>query len=225
MALNHSPSIVTNGLILCLDAANSKSYIGSGTAWNDLSGNLNNGTLVNTPTYNNTGANSSFSFNGTNQYNSIASLNLQQNFTLEIWVKQNALNGFVIFGQGTLPRATSNGLHVWYISATTIRFGMYSNDTDFTVATSTGQWYHIVITYNHTTFLKQLYINGVAQTGTTQQTQIAYAGSGQFNIGRIYSDGGNYGNGSFSNAKAYNRILTNEEVLQNFNALKGRYGL
>jgi hypothetical protein len=51
MALSHSPSIITNGLVLCLDAANPKSYPGSGTTWNDLSGNGNNGTLRNSPSY------------------------------------------------------------------------------------------------------------------------------------------------------------------------------
>ena len=51
MALSHSPSIITQNLVLCLDAGNSKSYPGSGTTWTDLSGNGNNGTLRNSPTY------------------------------------------------------------------------------------------------------------------------------------------------------------------------------
>jgi hypothetical protein len=51
MSLIHSPRIVTDGLVLCLDAGNPKSYTGSGTTWTDLSGNGNNGTLTNSPTY------------------------------------------------------------------------------------------------------------------------------------------------------------------------------
>ena len=54
MGLAHSPKIVTNGLVLCLDAGNTKSYPGSGTAWTDLSGRGNNGTLTNGPTYSST---------------------------------------------------------------------------------------------------------------------------------------------------------------------------
>ena len=67
MALSHSPSIVTNGLVLCLDAANSKSYPGSGTTWTDLSGRGNNGTLVNGVGYN-SGNLGSLVFDGVDDY-------------------------------------------------------------------------------------------------------------------------------------------------------------
>ena len=52
MSLAHSPRIITDGLVLCLDAGNTKSYPGSGTTWTDLSGQGNNGTLVNGVGYN-----------------------------------------------------------------------------------------------------------------------------------------------------------------------------
>jgi len=66
MALAHSPKIVTNGLVLCLDAGNPKSYPGSGSSWVDVTGNGYNATLINSPTYD---SNVGFiSFNGTNQY-------------------------------------------------------------------------------------------------------------------------------------------------------------
>ena len=63
MALSHSPLIVTDGLVLCLDAANKKSYSGSGTTWTDRSGNGNNGTLVNGPTFD-SGNGGSIDFDG-----------------------------------------------------------------------------------------------------------------------------------------------------------------
>ena len=163
-------------------------------------------------------------FDGTNQTATITTLNLQQDFTLETWVNQNALNGFAMFGQGT--GAVSQGLHIWYTAAGTIRFGMYGNDTDFTVSTSTGVWYHMVFTYNNSSpYTKGFYLNAVAQSGTALQTQAAYTGTGIFRLGATYSSGGNYGSGYFQGAKAYNRILTADEVTTNYNALKGRYGL
>ena len=67
MALSHSPSIITDSLILCLDAANTKSYPGSGTVWTDLSGNGNNVTLTNGPTYSSVDGRS-IVFDGTNDY-------------------------------------------------------------------------------------------------------------------------------------------------------------
>ena len=129
-----------------------------------------------------------------------------------------------MFGQGT--GAVSQGLHIWYTAAGTIRFGMYGNDTDFTVSTSTGVWYHMVFTYNNSSpYTKGFYLNAVAQSGTAQQAQAAYTGTGIFRLGATYSSGGNYGSGYFQGAKAYNRILTADEVTTNYNALKGRYGL
>jgi hypothetical protein len=86
MALSHSPSIVTDGLVLCLDAGNPKSYPGSGTTWTDLSGNGNNGTLVNGVGY--SGDNlGSLSFDGVNDYynRALTASEIQQNY--------NALKG------------------------------------------------------------------------------------------------------------------------------------
>jgi hypothetical protein len=223
MAFFRGPNVVTNGLVLALDAANTKSYPGSGTTWNDLSGNNYSGSLINGPTFssNNGGC---IVFDGVNDHVSVSSLNLQQNFTLEGWFNQNVLNGFSMFGQGTT--ALNQGLHIWYVSNTSIRFGMFSNDTDFIVSTSTGNWYNMVFTYNNSSpYTKQMYINGVVRSGTQLQSQSAYAGSGILRLGATYSTGGNYGNGSYAGMKMYNRILSASEVLQNYNAQKSRFNL
>jgi len=217
------PNIVTSGLTLIIDSGYVPSYPTTATTWYDLSGNVNDGTLVNSPTFSSSN-NGYFTFNGTTQAATLTSLNLQQNFTLDGWFNPSVLNGFAMFGQGTL--SPNVGLHVWYTSNTVIRFGMFANDTDFTVSTSTGNWYNIVCTYsNSSPFTKQLYLNGVAQTGTTQQTQSAYTGTGTFRLGATYSSAGNYGSGSYAGMKMYNRILSATEVLQNYNALKTRFGL
>ena len=223
MAFNRGPKIVTQGLVLALDAASKNSYPGSGTVWTDLSGNNNNFTLNNSPTFS-TSNSGYFTFNGTDQTATLASLNLQQNFTLDGWFNPNVLNGFAMFGQGI--GGFNQGLHIWYISATSIRFGMYTNDTDFTVSTSIGNWYNIVVTYNHSSpYTKQMYINGVALSGNPQQSQGAYIGTGTFRLGATYGSGGNYGNGSYAGMKVYNRILSADEIAQNYNATKSRFNL
>jgi hypothetical protein len=225
MGVSGGPNIVRgSSLILELDAADRNSYPGSGTTWNDLSGNGNNFTLNNSPTFS-TANNGRFAFNGTNQDATLSSLNLQQNFTLDGWFNSNVLNGFGMFGQGPIG-FPNQGLHVWYVSDTSVRFGMYSNDTDFTVSTSIGNWYNMVFTYNNSNpFTKQMYLNGVALSGTPQQSQAAYAGSGTFRLGSTYGTGLNYGNGSFAGIKVYNRILSATEIKQNYDATKSRFGL
>jgi hypothetical protein len=223
MAFFRGPNVVTNGLVLALDAANPKSYVSGSTTWRDLSGNNYSGSLVNGPTFssNNGGC---IVFDGVNDHVSVSSLNLQQNFTLEGWFNQNVLNGFSMFGQGTT--ALNQGLHIWYVSNTSIRFGMFSNDTDFIVSTSTGNWYNMVFTYNNSSpYTKQMYINGVVRSGTQLQSQSAYAGSGILRLGATYSTGGNYGNGSYAGMKMYNRILSASEVLQNYTSTKSRFNL
>ena len=216
--------VVDTSLQLWLDSGQTASYPGSGTTWTDLSGQANTGTLNNSPTFTSAVGGGTFLFNGTNQTASVASLNLQQNFTLEAWVNQNVLNGFVIFGQGS-GAINNGGLHILYTSNTTIRFGFTANDTDFTVATSTGTWYHMIFTYNSSTFAKGFYLNAVVQSGTVVTGPGAYTGSGVFRLGASYSTGGTYGNGYFEGVKMYNRILTADEITSNFNALRGRFGI
>ena len=216
------PNIVTSGLTLIIDSGYLPSYPTTATTWYDLSGNVNDGTLVNNPTFSSSN-NGYFTFNGTTQAATLTSLNLQQNFTLDGWFNPSVLNGFVMFGQGTT--SANQGLHIWYTTNTNIRFGMYANDTDFTVSTSTGNWYNIVCTYNNSSpYTKQLYLNGVEQTGSIVGAA-AYAGSGTFRLGATYSSSGQYGNGSYAGMKMYNRILSATEVLQNYNATKTRFGL
>jgi hypothetical protein len=217
--------VVDTSLQLWLDSGQTISYPGTGSTWTDLSGQSNTGTLNNTPTFSPTVGGGTFLFNGTNQTATTVSLNLQQDFTLEAWVNQNVLNGFAIFGQGTLG-VNNSGLHIWYVADTTIRFGMYANDTDFTVSTSTGVWYHMIFTYNNSSpYTKGFYLNGVAIAASTVTSPGAYTGSGTFRLGATYSTGGNYGNGYFQGVKMYNRILTADEVTTNFNALRGRFGI
>ena len=223
MALAHSPKIITDGLVLCLDAGNTKSYPGSGTTWYDLSGQGNNGTLTNGPTYSNSNG-GYIDFDGTDDTVNFE-YDLRSNWTYECWVNKDAKGGFCFLGQGT-PSSRS-GLHI-VMYDDKLRFGMFANDTDalgLYSNTSTGVWYYYAFTYNHSTFLKEIYRNGVQLTGTTAQTQTAYIGTGTVRIGAQYSSGSTYANGKIASSKLYNRVLTASEIQQNFNATRGRFGV
>jgi hypothetical protein len=108
MATKYSPKVVNDGLVLYLDAANTKSYPGSGATWYDLSGNDNNGELIANPEYN-TANNGNIILNGSTQYvtcGNSSSLNLTSSGSLSIWCKINNWSGsadyWSISGKGLL---------------------------------------------------------------------------------------------------------------------------
>ena len=87
MGLSHSPRIVTDGLVFCVDAANKRSYPGVGTTWTDLTANKNNGTLTNGPTFDSANG-GSIVFDGTNDYvdlGSSLSISTSSPFSVEFW--------------------------------------------------------------------------------------------------------------------------------------------
>ena len=220
MGVFAGPEVVEDGLVLCLDAGNPKSYPGSGTTWTDLSGRGNNGSLENGVGYN-SGNGGSLVFDGVDDTVNFT-YDLRSDWTYECWALHNTVSGFAFLGQG--PTTIRSGLHIWFRDGSNLRFGMYGNDTDaLSLTTSTGVWYHYCFTYNHSTFLKQIYRNGVQLTGIPQQTQTSYIGTGTVRIGATYSSGGAYANGRIASSKLYTRVLTPQEIQQNYNALKSRY--
>ena len=226
MALQHSPSIVTSGLVLCVDAGNPRSYSGSGTAWQDATTSGFNYTLTNSPTYT-SGTSGFFTFDGVNEY-ATASNNTAldtQTPTVEVWVRTNATTqaGFwfekgqvnqqyALFQEGGLIqwRQQFSGVGITNLSTTT---ATYMN---------TSSWYQVVGTF--TTGSRILYINGVQVNSDTYSGTIATNTGGQW-IGVYGGAAGYYYNGSLSICRVYNRVLTASEVLQNFNAIRGRYGI
>ena len=95
MAIKHSPRIVTDGLVLYLDAANTKSYPGSGTTWTDISGKSNNGTLTNGPTFD-SGNKGTIVFDGSNDYVSetsgLSDSLLQGDWSISFWANFDVVN-------------------------------------------------------------------------------------------------------------------------------------
>jgi hypothetical protein len=217
-------SVVTRGLILSYDAGALDSYPQTGTSVFDLSNNNNTATLTNGPTFS-TDNGGTFVLDGTNDYINAGSINLNRDFTLEIITNMTNSNSYGLFGQG--PATTNQGMHIYYdVGARGMVFAFYSNDNDYgnNYRPSTGVWYQWVFTYSNTTYDKQFYANTVLQTPAASVENI-YSGTGQFNIGAIYSDAVSSANGKIAVARAYNRILSLTEITQNFNAQRSRFGM
>ena len=230
MGFYRGPSIVRDGLVLYLDAANTKSYPGSGTTWYDLSGNGNNGTLVNGPTFD-TGSNGSIVFDGVNDFISLgsgaASL-IQGKTNISIGIMFNLTTLGTLRGLlGTLNYYCGGNLG---LVASTADLQFY-NDTAACNAIAlsgyvqTGKWIYAVGTYDGTT--TRLYgikdgiltqTSGTVKSGNTNTFSTDFRVMGNQNP-TIFT------NGKGSTAHVYNRTLTQEEIVQNYNATKSRFGL
>jgi len=221
-----APSIVTSGLVLNLDAANNKSYPGSGTTWTDLSGNGNNGTLTNfgSQTIWNKDNGGSIVFDGTNDYASFSDANLLPTAGLTVcaWFKTTVANKWIIdksnggITNGYLLAGTSAGNMVFYINNISVN----SNPSTVT----SGLWINIVGTWTPSNSLI-LYQNGVqVATNTTSIPATINNPSANLQIGRR-ATAVDYWNGNIAQTQIYNRALTASEVLQNYNALKSRFNL
>jgi len=220
--------ITTNGLVLNLDAANTASYNGSGTTWVDISGSEFDGTLINGPTYSNSGTSSSISFDGTDDYARVSDINTASEISIEGWVYANSVGSFnVIASQFKADTLESS----WVLETVGSDIRLYiTNNSLLSFAStsfSTLVWTYIVGTFNGTTI--KIYKNSVLGdiTGTIAGLNDSNL---NINIGALYSQNGSEGgtglwNGKIANVKIYNRALSQAEVLNNYNATKSRFGL
>ena len=225
--IGYNPSIVTSGLVLCMDSGNPRSYPGSGTVWNDATTSGFNYTLINSPTYT-SGTSGFFTFDGVNEY-ATASNNTAldtQTPSVEVWVKTNATtqNGFW-FEKGTVNTQYSlfqEGAVIQWRQFFSSGQGLTNLSTTTATYMNTSNWYQVVGTF--TSGSRILYINGVQVNSDSQAGTIATNTGGQW-IGVYGGAVGYFYNGSLSICRVYNRVLTAAEVLQNFNASRGRYGI
>jgi hypothetical protein len=242
MSLSHSPRIVTDGLVLCLDASDPQSYSGSGTTWYDRSGNNYDFTAVNGPTY----SNGKFSFDGSNDYfNSPYSTTITDNFhwtpdgsigsstmSYEVWYRTSDSNGLVfshpwngngqynilIYANGSVNVHSNNGGYSNYVGGV--------ND---------GNWHCVSLCLNSTTL--SVYTDGELHDS---QSHGRTGGAGTLGnssnlrlaLMTLYPYGGSWtGNTGFSVdgdlaiTRIYQKTLTASEVLQNYNAQKSKFGL
>ena len=242
MSVYGGPEITNNGLVLALDAANPKSYPGSGTAWTDLSGLNNNATMFGTVPYavdtaacfdfaTTTGASSSsstlgFTFTG----NMIPTTG---SFTLACWIKNppptSQIGLFSNAGGADGYRFGIGTTGVYTLISGAGAVGYTEPTTNFLSTLSDSLWYNVVMlydragTFNSGTPQFRLYLNGVLQ-GTTAMpaSQPAFSSS---TPGLVRSACCSLYTGKLSSFSAYSRALSAEEVLNNFNALRGRFNI
>lgn len=233
MTYQTGPRIVNDGLVFYVDAADANSYPGSGTTWTDLSGNGNNGTLTNGPTFSSANR-GSIVFDGTNDYiliNNSTSTNISNNVTYAIWIrpsvnitntgqnnsdvsffrKQTSGSGFILEVFGTTASNKQLSFFVNYPSGVTTTYTLNANI-----------WYYIVGTYDGS--VSYLYVNGSQVATSTFTTTVTT--SAAIHIGTFIPSSTPTRNfqGNISNCSIYNRALSTNEILQNYNATKGRYG-
>jgi hypothetical protein len=231
-------NIVTNGLVLNLDAANPRSYPQpyNGITWTDLSGLGNNGTLISGVVY--TGSNGgSLVFNGLNGYisttynSNVAFLN-RDPYTLEVfanplpasqypgWINREANLGsgrdgynliYTTFGN---PPGIVGIITERFTSGTGIQVSSYISTSSFF-----GGWNHIVSTYDGSTL--SLYINGISRASSTSTGSLTNNSTAL----QIGARGFDESSGQIAISRIYNRALNSSEVLQNFNATRARFGI
>jgi hypothetical protein len=220
-------TIIQQGLVLNIDAANPYSYGGAGTTVYDTSNTTLSWTATNT-TYN-TDPIKYFSFNGSNSslVSSTSTAYDSQTITMECWFYPNSLtqNGF-LFEKGAVNTQYSMFLATdgaFYFRT----FGGTINNQDTTFTSSTyltaNAWNHIVCTYNGSA--KIIYVNG-AQAASANASGTLNTGQTNQYIGKYGSAADNYPfNGRIAESRVYNIALSAAQVLQNYNATKGRFGL
>jgi hypothetical protein len=218
MGIDIGPIEATDGLVLHLDAANTRSYPGSGNTVYDLSGSGNTSALTNGPTYlsSNLGA---FVLDGSNDYilvNSQANILSKTAYTkiAYIYISNFATVNNIISGG-------FSGQHAFWMFGT-VRLNAGHNGSWATVVGATtlslNTWYFAAVTYSNSTGWK-LYLNG-REDGTSADTT-TFTGNQEISIGS-YSTANNF-TGRIASVQVYNRALTATEIFQNYHATKGRY--
>jgi hypothetical protein len=225
-----SSGIVTNGLVFWLDAGIPSSYPTSGTTWTDLSGNKNNGTLTNGPTFNS----GSIVFDGVNDYINIPDANsLTNTSTLSIncWVRVTSFGGgfCTIIGKGT---SDADEEYCILLNSSSLYFDVGNAAGPYTQPTYTfnaNTWYNISCVHSRSANVSSLlcYVNGVFLSNSTINSgNTPIDNSSPVSIGsRFYNSIFGAFNGNIVQVSMYNRVLSASEVLQNFNAQKALFGL
>ena len=216
MGVKVGPRIIQNGLILDVDAAVPRSYSGTGLTANGLIGGIG-GTLVNGTGFGTTN-NGFFIFDGTNDYINFGnnSILYQNSGTLSAWTKTSAPGGGF---RGIIARQGAYGF--FYSDSVLVTFDWGTGATRSTgLNISDNTWKNVVMTYqsgvNNGTII---YLNGVSVLTTlitiSSQTSNLFGGA--------EANAGQYAACQISSFNMYSRVLTAQEVLQNYNTTKGRF--
>jgi hypothetical protein len=236
MSTSYSPKIVTDGLVFIVDAANRKSYPGSGTNWNSLNDISITGSLNNGPTFN--GANGgSIVFDGTNQqvgFGDPVSLQITNNLSVFAWTKIPPDTPSSPFDKGIVTKYITGTQRSWTMHTSNVdpydKFQLFLSDgtnakaINTTTVIRTDTWIYVGFTF--VSNVAVTYINGLPVSSSNGSATVVNT-LGITNVplhvgGRSTT---NYLSGSVATVHIYNRALSANEVLQNFNATRGRFGV
>ena len=252
MPVAAGPDSIETGLVLSLDAADRNSYVSGSTTWFDLSGNNTSGSLINGPTFG-TGSLGSIVFDGTNDKIGLGDKGQKNNliFYSSSLTEFSAEVIFRVDGIASNPGSLSSGVQslyrvdAWTKSELTyinnsgvLRFDVgYDTPKDVvsgSIALVTGSWYYATIVFKKT-LRQEIYLNGTLYANRTPTVTGTYGGANfnqstgegsAFNLGMGHpAPYSTYFRGAISMFRWYNRALSDEEVLQNYNAQKSRFGL
>jgi hypothetical protein len=216
MGTKYNPRIVTNGLVLCVDAGNTRSYSGTGLTANGLVGGIG-GTLVNGVGFGSTNY-GYFVFDGTNDHINFGNSSSVRliNGTVSAWVKTSSPGGSF---RGIIAKQFAYGL--FYNDSVLVAYDWGASATRSTsINIADGNWKNVVMSFqsgvNNGT---KIYINGSPVLTTT----ITWVNDTQNLFGGAEASAGQYAACFGSIFSLYNRVLSDSEVLQNYNATKARY--
>jgi hypothetical protein len=218
--------------VLYLDAANNRSYPGSGTIWTDLSRGGNNGTLTNGPTFNSANG-GSIVLDGVDDYVTVSynsNLNLTNTVSLETWVKYTTTSNTVLIEKSN--NNTSYQLQIFNSDQGTpgiagqLVFMLQPNPNNWVVSgmvTNDNTWHHVVGTYDSSVTTAKIYVDGQLKNTNSSILNGIISNTQPLLIGSRSGIAG-FG-GSIGGVRIYNTSLSSTQVLQNFNAQKARFGL
>lgn len=236
MSFSNGPTVVTNGLVLSLDAGDRNSYVSGSTTWLDLAG-TNNGTLTNGPTFN-TGSGGSIVFDGANDY-------INQTLNTSSFTTEATLIMFLKLTNATPSNPSETGIerlsadsgkqasHYPWIDGSAY-FGTFQtggirvNSISLSSTINRTNWHMITITSSPGVNNWKFYQNTELRHSDNGSDAVSFSTDGVYNFGRsqTYLDSNLYPiNGNIATIQLYNRALSASEIQQNYNALKGRFGL
>jgi hypothetical protein len=229
MGTKYNPSVVRNGLVYYIDAANTRSYSGSGNTTYELKSGGIGGTLVNGTGFSSAN-NGSFIFDGTNDYIQVPVnyIPTGNQVTVCLWNFGTTAQGSSVFNAHKNDNSRTINIHLPWVDSVVYWDAGYSSgayDRIYTAQLSSSQWqgwHHWTFTKNATTGVMEIYLDGnlnVSGTGRNRTIDVA----DEAYIGRFQITGSLYHIGRVSLLHFYNRALTAQEVLQNYNATKKRY--
>ena len=226
MGISYNPRIVTDGLVLALDAGNPKSYPGTGTTWTDLSGRGNNGTLTLGPTYSSANG-GAIVFDGADDYVNFSFASPQAE-TIIVWVR-SATSNWNEYGWISSSRRQNGHIIHPEPGVRSVSYYILDSSASYTLIGSvTPDNITIPHMYAYTTNGSNLhkgYFDGVEVASSTSSiTRTSTPSSQVWYVGRD-DFGGRYGNGNIYNVMRYNRALSAAEVSQNYNALRARFSI